>query len=195
CTGHGVPGAFMSMIGNRLFNEIVLVNKINDPAKILTILNVKIIEALKQEESDNSDGMDVCFISINNKNDQKIATFSGAKRPLLVYKDNTSEFIEIKGDRHSIGGFKKDEETKVFTAHDLIIEKNDIIYLSTDGLIDQNNENRKRFGSKKLKEIIEKNISEPLAKQQQIIEEELDNFQGNAEQRDDITLIGLKFIS
>ncbi len=195
CTGHGVPGAFMSMIGNRLFNEIVLVNKINDPATILTILNVKVIEALKQKESDNSDGMDVCLIAINNKNDQKKLTFSGAKRPLLVYKENTSEFIEIKGDRHSIGGFKKDEESKIFTAHELTIEKNDIIYLSSDGLIDQNNENRKRFGSKKLKEVIEKNISESLTIQQQAIEKELNTFQGNAEQRDDITLIGFKIFS
>jgi len=195
CTGHGVPGAFMSMIGNRLFNEIVLVNKISDPAKILTILNVKVIEALRQNESDNNDGMDVCLIALNPKKEQKRIVFSGAKRPLLIYKNKTSELVEFKGDRHSIGGFKKDEQPKQFTSQEIDIETNDILYLSSDGLIDQNNEARKRFGSKKLKNIITKNISQLLPKQKETIEKELDNFQGNAEQRDDITLIGLKIIS
>ncbi|MFO7828846.1 MAG: SpoIIE family protein phosphatase [Bacteroidales bacterium] len=192
CTGHGVPGAFMSMIGNRLFNEIVLLNKISDPAKILTVLNVKIIEALRQKESDNNDGMDVCLISFTNKANKKKLTFSGAKRPLLIYKDKTSEFIEIKGDRHSIGGYKNNKESKEFTSHEIDLESNDIVYLSSDGLIDQNNEERKRFGSQKLKQIISDHISNPLSEQKQIIEKELDTFQGNAEQRDDITFIGLK---
>ncbi|MEA2106617.1 MAG: SpoIIE family protein phosphatase [Bacteroidota bacterium] len=194
CTGHGVPGAFMSMIGNRLFNEIVLVNKICDPAKILTILNVKIIEALKQKESDNSDGMDVCLVSINTNNNHKKVVFSGAKRPLIIYKNQKNELMEIKGDRHSIGGFKNDEQAKQFTSHEIDIELNDILYLSSDGLIDQNNEARKRFGSSKLKQLISENISHPLAKQKEMIEKELDNFQGNVEQRDDITLLGLKII-
>ncbi|MFO7843485.1 MAG: SpoIIE family protein phosphatase [Bacteroidales bacterium] len=195
CTGHGVPGAFMSMIGNRLFNEIVLVNKIYDPAKILTILNVKTIEALRQDASENNDGMDVCLVAIEHKNKQKKVIFSGAKRPLLIYKNKTNELTEIKGDRHSIGGFKKNEQTKQFTSHEIETELDDILYLSSDGLIDQNNEERKRFGSKKLKQIITNNISQPLTKQKETFEKELDNFQGNAEQRDDITLIGLKIIS
>ncbi|HSH52078.1 MAG TPA: SpoIIE family protein phosphatase [Bacteroidales bacterium] len=194
CTGHGVPGAFMSMIGNRLFNEIVLVNRINDPAKILTILNVKIIEALKQKESDNSDGMDVCLVSINTKKGHKKIVFSGAKRPLLIYKNQKNKLIEVKGDRHSIGGVKNNEQAKQFTSHEIDIELNDILYLSSDGLIDQNNEARKRFGSSKLKQLITKNASHSLAKQKEIIEKELDNFQGNVEQRDDITLLGLKII-
>jgi serine phosphatase RsbU (regulator of sigma subunit) len=194
CTGHGVPGAFMSMIGNRLFNEIVLVNKIYDPAKILTILNIKIIEALRQDVSENNDGMDVCLVAINSHNDQRKVLFSGAKRPLLVYKNQSKEFIEIKGDRYSIGGYKKSEQTKQFTTHEIDIEFNDILYLSSDGLIDQNNEARKRFGSSRLREILTDNIAQPLSKQQEIIENKLDHFQGNVEQRDDITLIGLKLL-
>ena len=82
CTGHGVPGAFMSMIGNSHLNEIVIEKQITNPAKILTLLNEKIIVSLRQDETANKDGMDVCFISIDLKSNE--ITFSGAKRPLYI---------------------------------------------------------------------------------------------------------------
>ncbi|HAF29185.1 MAG TPA: hypothetical protein DCG75_09080 [Bacteroidales bacterium] len=190
CTGHGVPGAFMSMIGNSLLNEIVLEKKVVEPAKILSLLNEKIIESLRQEETENKDGMDVCFISIDLKSKQ--INFSGAKRPLFIFKKKTSEFDEIKGDRISIGGVKNTKEIEQFNNHIINTEKGDILFLSSDGLTDQNNSERKRFGSNKLKEIILNNISEPMAKQKEIIENELSDFQRDEEQRDDITLIGIK---
>ncbi len=83
CTGHGVPGAFMSMIGNSLLNEIVLEKKVVEPAKILSLLNEKIVESLRQEETENNDGMDVCFISIDLKT--KEITFSGAKTTFIYF--------------------------------------------------------------------------------------------------------------
>lgn len=190
CTGHGVPGAFMSMIGNSLLNEIVLEKKVVEPAKILSLLNEKIIESLRQNETENKDGMDVCFISIDLKSNK--ITFSGAKRPLFIFKNKTSEFEEIKGDRISIGGVKNTKETEEFNNHIINAEKGDILFLSSDGLTDQNNTERKRFGSNRLKEIILNNISEPMIKQKEIIEKELNDFQQGEEQRDDITLIGIK---
>ncbi len=190
CTGHGVPGAFMSMIGNSLLNEIVLEKNITEPAKILSLLNEKIIESLRQDETENNDGMDVCFISIDI-NTKKI-TFSGAKRPLFIFNKKTSEFNEIKGDRLSIGGAKRKNKNEEFNNRIIDTEAGDILFLSSDGLTDQNNSERKRFGSNRLKEIILNNISEPMNKQKDIIENELNNFQKNEEQRDDITLIGIK---
>jgi serine phosphatase RsbU (regulator of sigma subunit) len=188
CTGHGVPGAFMSMIGNSLLNEIVLEKQVKEPAKILSLLNEKVIEALRQEETENSDGMDVCFIAINLKSYE--LTYSGAKRPLILYNQNKKELEEIKGDRISIGG--KNNKNKKFTNHNIKINSGDILYLSSDGLTDQNNNERKRFGTSKLQEIIINNISASLKVQQEIIEKELQNFQEEEEQRDDISLIGLK---
>lgn len=188
CTGHGVPGAFMSMIGNSLLNEIVLEKKEKEPAKILSLLNEKIVSALRQDETENADGMDVCFISID-LNTKKI-TFSGAKRPLFIYKDN--ELSEIKGDRLSIGGKKRIGNKDGFNNHVIDSKPGDIIYLSSDGLTDQNNPDRKRFGSSKLKEIILNNITSSMTEQKEIIENELNNFQKEEEQRDDITLIGIK---
>ena len=188
CTGHGVPGAFMSMIGNSLLNEIVLEKKEREPAKILSLLNEKVVDALRQKETDNSDGMDMCFISIELKTNK--ITFSGAKRPLFFYNTKTKELNEIKGNRISIGGVRK--TTEVFNNHIIQAETGDIFYLSSDGLTDQNNLERKRFGSSKLKEIIINNISLPMQQQKEIIEDELNNFQKDEEQRDDITLIGIK---
>jgi len=188
CTGHGVPGAFMSMIGSSLLNEIVLEKQVTEPAKILSLLDEKIIDSLRQEETENKDGMDVCFISMDLKSNK--ITFSGAKRPLFIFKNKTSELNEIKGDRISIGGAKS--EVEQFNNHVIDAEKGDVLFLSSDGLTDQNNSERKRFGSNRLKEVILNNISEPMDKQKEIIERELDDFQQGEEQRDDITLIGIK---
>lgn len=190
CTGHGVPGAFMSMIGSSHLNEIVLEKNITDPAKILSLLNEKIVESLRQNETENNDGMDVCIISFDLKTKQ--ITFSGAKRPLFIFSKQTSELNEIKGDRLSIGGAKRKREQDKFNNHIIQTETGDILFLSSDGLADQNNAERKRFGSKRLKEIILSNISEPMIKQKEKIESELNSFQENEEQRDDITLIGIK---
>ena len=190
CTGHGVPGAFMSMIGNSSLNEIVLEKQVTEPSKILSLLNEKIIESLRQDETENNDGMDVCFISIDLKT--KEIAFSGAKRPLFIYNKKTSILDEIKGDRISIGGAKTNKKGEEFNNHIIKAETGDILYLSSDGITDQNNPERKRFGSSKLKEIIMENISAPMEAQQEAIEKELNEFQKNEEQRDDITLIGIK---
>ncbi len=190
CTGHGVPGAFMSMIGNSSLNEIVLEKQETEPSKILSLLNERIIESLRQDETENNDGMDVCFISIDLKS--KEIAFSGAKRPLFIYNKKTSILDEIKGDRISIGGAKNNKKGEAFNNHIIKAETGDILYLSSDGLTDQNNPERKRFGSSKLKEIIVENISEPMEVQKEVIEKELNEFQKDEEQRDDITLIGIK---
>jgi len=194
CTGHGVSGAFMSMIGNSILNEIILEKKITDPAQILTLLNKEIIKALKQTETENTDGMDVCIISAKKQDTNYNILFSGAKRPLYKYNSSGNSIEIIKGDRLTIGGKNINNNEKIFTNHKIAIKKDDILFLSSDGIIDQNNNSRKRFGSKKLINILEENINEPMGEIKNILETELDNFQKDEEQRDDITFLGIKAI-
>jgi len=194
CTGHGVSGAFMSMIGNSILNEIILEKKILDPAQILTLLNQRIIKALKQTETENTDGMDVSIISAKKQENTYNILFAGAKRPLYKYNSLKNTIDIIKGDRFSIGGKNISSMKKTFTNHKIAVNINDILFLSSDGFIDQNNNSRKRFGSKKLINILEENINKPMSDIKNTLEIELNNFQGNEEQRDDITFIGIKVI-
>jgi serine phosphatase RsbU (regulator of sigma subunit) len=192
CTGHGVPGAFMSMIGSRLLNEIVIEKNILDPATILSSLNSNIIKALRQNETENADGMDVCLICFENIKNMSSVIFAGAKRPLLVYRKESSTIEEIKGDRMAIGGSKNENRDKEFANQQISLSKGDILFLSSDGLTDQNNLDRKRFGSQRLNDLILKNSNEPMSRLMEIIDNELISFQQEEEQRDDITFIGLK---
>jgi serine phosphatase RsbU (regulator of sigma subunit) len=195
CTGHGVPGAFMSMIGNRVLNEIISEKRVYEPSKILALLNQHVIEALKQEYSENADGMDVCLIRMDKTSNpgQKIY-FSGAKRPLYHYSTIDRKIHTTKGDRFSIGGIskKKDKKQKNFTTHEINVSKGDILYLTTDGMIDQVNSNGKRFTSKRLLDALNKYAEYPLEKQKNVLNNSIEDFKGNTEQRDDITVIGAK---
>ena len=194
CTGHGVPGAFMSMIGNQSLNEIIVEKNISNPSEILYKLNMNIIDALNQEYSDNTDGMDVCLIRLDFSENSKEVYFAGAKRPFYYIKKGETEIERVKGNRYSIGGVYKNKREKIFETHDMPIQAGDILYLTTDGIIDQVNENRKRFSSTRLLSILQNNLDKPMEKQEKILEKRVDDFRGNSEQRDDITVIGIKIL-
>jgi serine phosphatase RsbU (regulator of sigma subunit) len=191
CTGHGVPGAFMSLIGNRILNDTVGNLKITEPGKILERLDAEVRKALKQDQTDNQDGMDVCMVKIS-RNNAKGATvvFAGAKRNLYVWRDGQVEPIE--GDRRSIGGFFQARELNGFTNRQLKLAKGDQLYLSSDGYKDQNNPGRERVGTKKFLEWLGQVSAYEMGKQKTELEKKLDSHQGNEEQRDDITLMGVR---
>lgn len=193
CTGHGVPGAFMSLIGNRLLNGILRDSNAIQPAEILTQLNRELVEALNQKVNGNHDGMDLALCLIENSDDSKLrsVTFAGAKRPLLLINESTRQLEIIKGDRMSIGG-NVDREEKKFTQKKMELPKDSILYLSSDGFVDQNNEKRKRFGSKRLHELLSNSTSLNMKEQRQLLENELLDHQGESDQRDDITLVGIQ---
>lgn len=194
CTGHGVPGAFMSLIGSNSLNEIVTQKNIHEPASILEELNISIRKALQQEFTDNDDGMDValcCIAKPNDKGKVKV-TFAGAKRNILYYDKTKKELLELKGDKKTIGGFFKENRVTNFTNHEIELQKGDLIYMFTDGLPDLSNEEGNKFGSVRLKELLRENVLLNLAEQQIIILEELKLFQRSAAQRDDMTLIGVR---
>ena len=191
CTGHGVPGAFMSMIGNSLLNEIINEKQIYEPAEILTQLNKGVISALNQEHTDNRDGMDVCLCRIEKGENTKIL-FSGAKRDLIYYKASNNSLEFLKGERKSIGGNLSVRNLQKFTNQELNLSQGDVLYLTTDGFIDQNDKKRKRFGSKKFNNLLKDNAEKPLNEQKIILENALDEWQQGVEQRDDITVLGIK---
>jgi len=194
CTGHGVPGAFMSLIGSRILSNIVQEKNVRDPKNILEMLNKEVIKALKQEETTNNDGMDLCFCKIikTKINDFEI-TFTGAKRPLFYYQKSENKIETLKADRKSIGGVRKKNEIN-FTNQIIYLAKNDSIYLSTDGIIDQNAEDRKRFGTSSFLRLLEEIKDFEFEKQKEVIENTLTNFKKQEEQRDDITLFALRMI-
>lgn len=191
CTGHGVAGAFMSMIGNTLLNQIINEKRILDPAQILHALNENIQVALKQDTSKNKDGMDLglCCILPPDEAGKREVVYAGAKRPLYVACRN--ELFELRGDRYSIGGwFGIDSPT--FTNKSLTLEVGDIIYLTTDGYGDAANQRRKKMGEPRLKKMLIANHKETMAQQKRLLLQSLQAHQQETEQRDDITIIGVK---
>ncbi len=195
CTGHGVPGAFMSLIGSRLLNEIVKDEHIYQPSRILEALDQGVRLSLNQETGDNNDGMDIALCRIEkNTEDLYQIVFSGAKISLLIYKSKTKTVERLKGSRKHIGGFLSRNKELVFSDFEFEATQNDIIYLSSDGFADQNNKEREKFGFDKFTELLNKHAELPMKEQLNGIEKALSDFQINEEQRDDITVVGLRFV-
>ena len=191
CTGHGVPGALMSMVGNNLLRETVKILKIYNPAEILKALNEGIKGALKQEATGNNDGMDASLVRIQQTDNENFNVhFGGAKNPLIIIRQDGS-LDSIKGSRASIGGAKLRKE-KVFEQQEITLKKGDQIYLFTDGYSDQNGPDREKFGRENMLKLLQENAHLNMPEQQQKLEEALSVHQQKSEQRDDITILGIK---
>jgi serine phosphatase RsbU (regulator of sigma subunit) len=189
CTGHGVPGAFMSMIGNTLLNQIVNERDIIQPNLILNELNKEITSALKQdaEGSDSRDGMDISVVSINLTN--KTMQYAAANRPLYFIRNG--ELTETKANKVAIGGHMMDEE-KNFTNHVFQIESGDAIYLSSDGYADQFSPADKKLMTKRFKEILLSIQQLSMPEQEKYLEKFITDWRGNMEQTDDVLVIGVR---
>jgi serine phosphatase RsbU (regulator of sigma subunit) len=190
CTGHGVPGAFMSMIGNTLLHEITKTKNIHSPAEILLTLHQGIRTVLKQEESKNSDGMDisVCLFEKDVMNEAYKVTFAGAKSSIFYIKD--SQITQLDGDRITIGGFT--ERKREFTNQIFTLKEGEVIYFTSDGYIDQHNFERRRFSSSKFKELLSNIYKLSIKEQEKVIIAALKDHQKNEEQRDDISVVGIR---
>lgn len=194
CTGHGVPGGFMTMIGNTLLNQIVKEDNITDPKEILTQLNVKVKETLKEQVKDegrDGDGMDLGILNFDMAN--STATFCGAKTPLFYVKHG-EKLAYIKGTNISIGSTLS-RKKKEFASHTIHFEKGDMFYLASDGFQDQlggPDNGKEKFLKKKFITLIEEVSVYPLEEQARRFEEALNNWQGSGDQTDDIVILGLK---
>ena len=191
CTGHGVPGAFMSFIGHNGLNKAVIENQITTPSEILDQLNKAVNDTLKQHENPEvRDGMDIAICSLDTKTLD--LEFAGAFNPLYVVRDG--EVMETKGDRRPIGSFVGAEDKK-FTNHKLKLQKNDALYIFSDGFADQfGGPEGKKFRYKQFREILVQTHDDDISAKNEFLQEVIDTWRGEFEQIDDIVVIGVKII-
>ena len=190
CTGHGVPGAFMSLIGHNILNRIITELRIFDPSRILLELNNGVLGVLHKNENESKDGMDVAICKINHKSG--IVEYAGAMRPLWILRDN--QIIEIKADKIPIGTKQKDREESIgYITHQIQAEPNDTFYIFTDGYADQfGGPKDKKFSTGKFKELLIESGKHPLHEQEHILREAHIHWKRDNEQVDDILVIGFK---
>lgn len=210
CTGHGVPGALMSMIGMNILNQIVNEKGLTAPDEILNNLHVEVRKALKQETRLNArDGMDIAIVTFNSETDIE---FAGARRPLWIIEkndssaevpeglriNNTSEnemqnsiVREIKGDKFAIGGLQYETERK-FTTHKLSVNKGDCIYIFSDGFADQFSELYEKLMISRFKNLVISIQSKPIEEQKTFLNNYINRWKGNFVQIDDILVIGIR---
>jgi serine phosphatase RsbU (regulator of sigma subunit) len=189
CTGHGVPGAFMSMIGNTLFNEIVPLCDETDPAQMLYLLDEKMCQLLQHETAESlNDGMDVVLLSLDMQTGELI--FSGAVRPVLHFSDGKPE--QYRTSRHSIGG---KDESKAFTNQRIWLKKGDTVYVFSDGFVDQfGGPEKRKLRSKGLTELLNDLQNLSMEEQRFMVEDFFYKWSDREHQIDDVLLIGFRFL-
>ncbi len=189
CTGHGVPGAFMSLIGIKILNQSIKEKNINSPAEALDFLNKQVFETINKHSDENNlvrDGMDAVLFSINFR--KLSLSFSGANNPIYIVRNK--EIIEIKGDKQPIGAYANQNN---FTNVLFQLEENDLIYASSDGFADQfGGEEGKKMKSKRFKEKLIECAELPIDEQKIVLENYFQNWKGKLDQLDDICVLGIK---
>jgi serine phosphatase RsbU (regulator of sigma subunit) len=189
CTGHGVPGAFMSTLGISTLNDIITNNIDLRANTVLNILREKIMTSLHQtgKEGEASDGMDVAFCVLNKN--RKSMQFSGAYNPLFLFHKGV--FKEYKADRMPIGIYYGQKET--FTNYEIETRKGDTLYIFSDGLTDQfGGSDGSKYKKSNLKKLLSEIYNLPMAEQRTVIENVFEQWKGNRDQVDDITVIGVR---
>ena len=189
CTGHGVPGAFMSLVGANGLNGAIKEHKLNDPGMILDDLNAYSHESLNKEGDENAvrDGMDIALCAIDYKNMQ--LDYAGAYNPLYIIRNG--EILITKGDKFAIGSFEPG--AKHFNTQSISLEKGDVIYVFSDGYADQ-------FGGLKGKKFMYRQFREtllsikdlPMDEQRALLDQKIEAWKGSFEQVDDILIIGVR---
>lgn len=190
CTGHGVPGAFLSMIGNDLLNRIVKVEKLRNPESVLNRLHHDIQVTLKQKHgvTDNHDGMDIALCVFSS--DRRKLRFASANRYLYHFRNG--ELTVTKGDHFNIGGIMH-EDVREYTLHEFTLEPGDTCYMFSDGITDQfGGPQERKFGYRNLKSTLLDMQDRPMAEQRPEFEERMKEWMGNLGQIDDHLLIGIR---
>jgi ligand-binding sensor domain-containing protein/serine phosphatase RsbU (regulator of sigma subunit) len=192
CTGHGVPGAFMSIVGHNLLDRVIAEQNITQPARILDELNRSITDTLRQQDlEDNTlrDGMDIALCTFNRKT--SVLEFAGAYNPLWIVRGK--EIIEIKANKFPIGN-SRSGDTKRFTNHEIPLSKGDTLYIFSDGYSDQfGGPNGKKFKSSTLKQLLLNSQDLSMDQQRELLDKTIEDWRGNHEQVDDILIIGTRY--
>lgn len=188
CTGHGVPGALMSMIGSNIIGHIVNEKEMMTPQDVLTELDKRVRKTLKQdEEPESRDGMDIAFCSLNYE--KKILHYAGANRPLAIFRKG--ELLEYAPSKFPIGGQLSME--KKFEGNEILLEKGDCIYLFTDGIIDQfGGPLGKKLMKKRFYEFLQQIHDISMKEQKKRIHSFFNEWKGGLEQVDDVLVMGIR---
>ncbi|MEA2107006.1 MAG: SpoIIE family protein phosphatase [Bacteroidota bacterium] len=189
CTGHGVPGAFMSMLGVSFLNEIVNRHEITTASAILNQLRADVKKTLGQEgkEGEAKAGMDLALCIVDP--DKMKLQYAGAYNPFYLFRNE--ELIEIKADRMPIGIYIKEKES--FTNHEIDLQKGDVFYVFSDGFQDQfGGEDGSKFKTKKFKQLLLDIYHKPMSEQREILNKTIDQWRGKWEQVDDIIVMGVR---
>lgn len=189
-TGHGVPGAFMSILGHNLLNQIILEEGTIRPADILTMLDKRVTSSLNKKGSaeEYNDGMDIGVCVINKK--EKKLYYAGANRPLMIKRGD--KLFDLKQNKFAIGGVRS-QMFKVFNQHEIEYFENDVLYMFSDGYYDQfGGPNGKKFKFKQLQELLLANSSKPMQEQLDILTHSFENWKGSLEQVDDVCVVGVR---
>jgi hypothetical protein len=208
CTGHGVPGALVSIVGNNGLNRTVKEFGLTKPAEILDKLDELVNESFRQSNSNEfiRDGMDIALCNItplNSSSPKKYKVqYSGANNPLWVFKKNHNgtlakdgpySFLEFKPDKQPIGQYSMDELNDPFSLHEVMLSEGDVFYIFSDGYADQfGGPKGKKFKYSQLRQLLLSIIHLPMSKQHQILDEKFDEWKGSLEQVDDVCMIGIR---
>ncbi len=190
CTGHGVPGAFMSIIGVELFRRITEIEKITSPSGVLNSLSKNFERVFGDvDEMKLRDGMDLAFCSLNIEQTQ--LEFAGAFNPIYIIRDNS--IIEVKGDRYSVGVYHEDDVTRSFNNHVISLNDGDIIYIFTDGFADQfGGPEGKKYKYRRFRHLLLALHQLPMQKQEEFLRKNILEWKGDLDQVDDILVMGLR---
>ncbi len=193
CTGHGVPGAFLSLISMYLLNVVIIEHKIEDPKEILTSFEVLFNEFLNKTHNDNRDGLDIGILRFS-KNNLHDFVCASAKTNIFIFNHESEEMIRYKGTRKSIGNISHSAIYSKFKFENLTLTlpKKVTIYIASDGYVDQNNKERKRFGTKRFMPLLNEIANLPIQQQKITLIKRLEEFQQSEPQRDDISVVGLR---
>jgi ligand-binding sensor domain-containing protein/serine phosphatase RsbU (regulator of sigma subunit) len=189
CTGHGVPGGFMSMIGTEKLNEALHTS--SDVSELLSLVNINLKHALRQSGKENStrDGMDIAVCAFNRE--MTYMEYAGANRPLwILRKNNPGELEEFKATKMAIGGLTPDNQE--FTRNRIELHKGDTVYLSTDGFADQFGRLDKKMMTRKFKDILLGIQDQNMEEQKRFLDDAFEDWKGAMEQTDDVLVIGVR---
>ncbi|MCF6241412.1 MAG: tetratricopeptide repeat protein [Bacteroidales bacterium] len=199
CTGHGVPGAFLTILGNNLLNRIVNISGLTMPGAILKQMHIEVGKSLNQENSNNKDGMDMALCTIDTQENK--LWFAGANNPLVMFQDN--KINVVKGEKYGIAGmanfiFDRMKESgkseEMYKTHEFNISKDICIYLFSDGYSDQiGGREGKKLKTKYFINLLEDHHKKPASVQKKYLIDFFEKWKGNEEQVDDIVVIGIKF--
>lgn len=188
CTGHGVPGALVSVVGANSLNRCIKEFKLQEPAAILDKLSELVVETFENEHHEVSDGMDISLVKINR--DTLEIEWAGANNGLWVVRKNSTLLEEIRPDKQPIGSYSY---RKPFTNHKVQLEKDDCIYMFSDGYSDQfGGPKGKKLKYKVFQQMVESFRDKPLEEQGRLLDEHFENWRGELEQIDDVCVIGIK---